>query len=96
MIPISLYVSMNLVRVITRYFMVNEVAFGGDGDFSDTSLVNCINAKLSNERGNLMFRTLSFAYKHCGGLTPGPASLTEADEEMLQSARELLPQLCHL
>ena len=33
--------------------MINEVAFGGDGDFSDQKLIDCANAKLSNELGNL-------------------------------------------
>jgi len=76
-----------------RYFMVNEVSFGGDGDFSHQAMINCINAKLSNDLGNLAYRTLAFAYKHCDGLTPTPAALTAADEEMLDAARGLLPTL---
>lgn len=76
-----------------RYFMVNEVAFGSDGDFSDTSLVNCINAKLANELGNLLYRTLSFAYKHCEEQIPTPAALTAEDEAMLSAAAGLLTPL---
>jgi hypothetical protein len=28
-----------------RYFMLNEIAFGTDGDFSDRKLIDCFNAK---------------------------------------------------
>ena len=74
-----------------RYFMINEVPFGSDGDFSDTRMSDCINAKLSNDLGNLAYRTLSFAYKHCDGATPVPQpTLDAADEEMLSAARQLL------
>lgn len=76
-----------------RYFMVNEVSFGGDGDFSHTAMVNCINAKLSNDLGNLAYRTLAFAYKHCEQTVPEPAVLQPADHEMLEAARGLLPSV---
>jgi len=76
-----------------RYFMMNEVSFGSDGDFSHTKMADCINAKLSNDLGNLAYRTLSFAYKHCEGATPAPAALNADDEAMLEAARALLPKL---
>jgi methionyl-tRNA synthetase len=53
-----------------RYFLMNEVAFGSDGDFSDRKLIDCVNAKLANELGNLAYRTLSFTYKHCDEAVP--------------------------
>lgn len=46
-----------------RYFLINEVSFGSDGDFSHAKLADCINAKLSNDLGNLAYRTLSFTCK---------------------------------
>jgi len=76
-----------------RYFMINEVPFGSDGDFSHAKMADCINAKLSNDLGNLAYRTLSFAYKHCDGAIPEPGELTAADDEMLAAARGLLPTL---
>lgn len=76
-----------------RYFMMNEVPFGSDGDFSHSKMTDCINAKLSNDLGNLAYRTLSFAYKHCDGAVPVPAARTKADEEMLAAAQGLLPTL---
>jgi hypothetical protein len=53
-----------------RYFLMNEVAFGSDGDFSDRKLIDCFNAKLANELGNLAYRTLSFTYKQCDAAVP--------------------------
>ena len=76
-----------------RYFLLNEVAFGSDGDFSHSKMVDCINAKLSNDLGNLAYRTLSFAYKHCDAKLPVPAGLLPDDHEMLDAAYALLPTL---
>merc|ERR1719321_70415 len=71
-----------------RYFMMNDVAFGGDGDFSDRKLADSVNSHLANALGNLAYRTLSFAYKHCDGAVPAPGDLTEAD--MLRESAALL------
>ena len=76
-----------------RYFLVNEVAFGGDGDFSRRKLVESVNARLANDLGNLAYRTLSFAHKHCDGAVPAAAGLIAADEEMLGAARGLLDEM---
>ena len=74
-----------------RYFMVNEVSFGGDGDFSHTKMADCLNAKLANELGNLAYRTLSFSHKHCDAATPTPAALTADDHALLDASAALLP-----
>ena len=76
-----------------RYFMLNEVSFGSDGDFSHSKLVETVNAKLANELGNLAYRTLSFSHKQCGGVIPEAAELTEEDRKMLETAQKALPQL---
>merc|ERR1740130_1553382 len=53
-----------------------------------------VNSKLANELGNLLYRTLSFAYKHCDRAVPTPQQpLLEADEALLAAAAGLLPQL---
>ena len=77
-----------------RYYLMDAVSFGGDGDFSDDVLVSTVNSKLANELGNLLYRTLSFAYKHCDRAVPTPQPvLLEADEALLAAAAGLLPQL---
>jgi methionyl-tRNA synthetase len=69
----------------TRYFMLREVPFGNDGDFSHRAMVNRINNDLANDLGNLAQRSLSMVYKNCGGAIPEPGPFTEADREMLNA-----------
>ena len=47
-----------------RYFLMREVPFGNDGDFSKEAMINRINGDLSNNFGNLMQRVLSFIFKN--------------------------------
>jgi len=74
----------------TRFFLMSEVNFGNDGDFSDRAMILKVNANLANELGNLCQRTLSMVFKNCGKAVPetiGP--FTEEDEALLTSARSL-------
>ena len=48
-----------------RYFLFREVPFGEDGDFSENSLINRVNADLANNFGNLIQRVCSFINKNC-------------------------------
>ncbi len=54
-----------------RYFLLREVVFGQDGNFSYDALVTRYNADLANGLGNLASRTLSMIEKYCGGKVPG-------------------------
>jgi len=76
-----------------RYFMISDVAFGSDGDFSDRRLIETVNAKLANELGNLAYRTTSFSHKHCDCSIPIPAELNADDRALLDSASALLTLL---
>lgn len=53
-----------------RYFLMREVIFGNDGNFSRSNLITRINNELSNKIGNLAQRTLSFVAKQCDGYVP--------------------------
>jgi len=48
-----------------RYFLLREVPFGNDGDFSESVLISRINAELNNEFGNLLNRILGMSAKYC-------------------------------
>jgi len=53
-----------------RYFLMREVTFGLDGDFSVTGLMGRFNADLANDLGNLLNRTLPLLHRHRGGIVP--------------------------
>lgn len=76
-----------------RYFLMREVAFGSDGDFSKKTMINRLNSDLANDYGNLVQRVLSFAYKHCEGKVPSPASYTQADQELLALAQDVVNKM---
>lgn len=73
-----------------RYFMLREIPFGNDGDFSETAIINRINADLANDFGNLSQRVLSFVYKHVGAEIPQPGAFTPNDAALLTKARGLV------
>ena len=53
-----------------RYFLLREVPFGQDGDFSTGALVNRINSELADGLGNLLSRTLTMIERFCDGRIP--------------------------
>ncbi len=53
-----------------RWFMLRDVAFGEDGNYSHAAIVERTNADLANGIGNLAQRSLSMIAKNCGGVMP--------------------------
>lgn len=72
-----------------RYFLLREVSFGSDGDFSTQKLVGRLNVELANDLGNLAQRTLSLIARHCDGRLPEQAEPTQDDMSLLSSAAAL-------
>ncbi|MGO9095171.1 MAG: methionine--tRNA ligase [Bryobacteraceae bacterium] len=60
-----------------RYYLLREVVFGQDGNFSYDALVGRYNSDLANGLGNLTSRTLTMIHQYCGGAIP-PATLEGA------------------
>lgn len=72
-----------------RYFLVREVSFGLDGDFSEQAFIERSNADLSDNFGNLIHRTLSMVYRYRNGKVQKPSGYEDREwEGLLQEVRE--------
>ena len=89
--PLQLIETYGLDQV--RYFLMREVPFGNDGDFSKSGMVNRINSDLANDLGNLCQRVLSFVYKNCNATVPRNMGFTPDDSKLITHAYEILPKL---
>jgi methionyl-tRNA synthetase len=78
--PVTLVEEFGLDPV--RYFLLREVPFGQDGDFSRKALVNRLNGELADALGNLANRTLSLIQRNCEGRLPG-GEVDAADRQLL-------------
>ncbi len=56
-----------------RYFLLREMPFGNDGDFSTAALKKRYNAELANDLGNLVSRVVNMADSYLGGELPAKA-----------------------
>ena len=74
-----------------RYFLLREVPFGNDGDFSHRAMVNRINGDLANDLGNLVQRVSSMVHRYFDGVMPEhEGGHRDADFELLDAAAGLL------
>ena len=79
-----------------RYFLLREVPFGQDGDFSQEAMVTRINSDLANGLGNLLSRTLALIERTQAGLVPIPGKTRAAERDLQQATvvliNEVLPR----
>jgi len=76
-----------------RYFLLREVPFGLDGDFSHAALVHRINSDLANDLGNLLSRSTAMLAKYFGGVIQAPGPLTDLDRAYRNATEEMVRQV---
>jgi methionyl-tRNA synthetase len=73
-----------------RYFLLRELPFGSDGDFSHRAVVSRLNGDLANDFGNLAQRVLVMINRNCEACVPEPSAFSVDDTGLLDVARSLL------
>ena len=76
-----------------RYFLLMEIPFGQDGDFSKSSLKQRLNSDLANSYGNLVQRVCSFVYKNCDKSVPKFNNMSNKDNEIFDLSLKTLDEV---
>lgn len=69
-----------------RYFLLREIAFGQDGNFTNEALIQRINSDLANDLGNLVSRTVGMIQKYFENRLPLHQESTEFDLDLIKTA----------
>lgn len=72
-----------------KYYLLRDINFGKDGDFSEDNLIGRINADLANDLGNLLHRTTAMIEQNFNSVIPQPLEEMEAHDIQLKNLFEL-------
>lgn len=75
-----------------RYFLLRDMVFGLDSNFSEEAFVQRLNSDLANDLGNLVSRTITMAVKYCDGKVP-ETSEANYDENLIQAASRTVEEM---
>ena len=73
-----------------RYFLLREIPFGQDGNFSFEALVQRYNADLANGYGNLVSRVVNMVHKYFEGVAPEAGAETQAEATLRENAENAM------
>ena len=76
-----------------RYFLMREIAFGQDGNFTNEALIQRINSDLANDLGNLLSRTVAMIEKYFEGKLPEQRMATEFDDDVKSLIKETISKV---
>ncbi len=76
-----------------RYFVLREVPFGLDGDFSTETFITRFNTELANDLGNLLSRVMTMVGKYFDGKVPAAGPEQPHDRELRETAAGLPAQI---
>lgn len=73
-----------------RYYLLRDVPFGQDGNFSHDALITRYNADLANDLGNLASRTLAMLERYFEGEVPPPVGAGQREAAVARAAVETM------
>ncbi len=77
-----------------RYYLMREMPFGADGNYTNESFLTRMNADLANDLGNLVSRTVAMIEKYFGGEVPAATDAVDPETDLpLQEHCAALPAL---
>ncbi len=75
-----------------RYFLIREIPYGEDGNFSEEALVRRLNNDLANDLGNLLSRALTMIEKYFGGKVPAGSELHNVDKDLVRAGNVVIDE----
>ncbi len=76
-----------------RYFLLREIPFGSDGEYTNEKLLSRINSDLANDLGNLVSRTTAMIGQYFGGALPARGKEEGTDGELIATANGLFARV---
>ncbi|MDE7190883.1 MAG: methionine--tRNA ligase [Clostridia bacterium] len=74
-----------------RYYMLKEVPFGQDGNFTNEIFLKLRNSDLANDLGNLVSRVTAMVSQYFDGVIPAPTDCNDIDKDLIALAENMYP-----
>lgn len=74
-----------------RYYMLREVPFGQDGNFTNETFLKLRNSDLANDLGNLVSRVTAMVSQYFDGVIPSPTDSQDVDKDLIALAEKMYP-----